>query len=289
MAIACYQALRGSFVILGKSPDGDSMRFIADKPDGYKPIYRAYKITPARDGSVQLRFEGIDAPEVHYGSAAQPMGNAVRDKLLERIGFTGVTFDHNEVVTAATPDRIPGWILTKGVDANGRPIAYVLTGDHDLPDGQPVHVDEALLTQTINHELTRRGLVYYTVYTSTPEAHRRVLRAAAAAARAELLGIWDIDSTNRFRLETQADLEPGAGGQLILPKLFRRATDFLKKPDGADNLKDWLLSKATGTRPENDLVLICGHIEVPLSQLVVQQNRNVLFQADTLDIVFVEK
>lgn len=287
MALPYYQAIHGSFVILGKSPDGDSVRFIADNPDAYRPVYRAYRITPARDGSVQLRFEGIDAPEVHYGSAAQPMGNAVRDALLARMGFTDVTFSPNETVTAATPDRIPGWILTKGVDANGRPIAYVLLGDHDLPDSQAVLVDDALLAQTINYELTRLGLVYYTVYTSTPDEHRRVLRAAAAEARANLAGIWAIDATNRFALDTQADIEPG--GQLILPKLFRRSTDFLKNPGGSENLKDWLLSKATGSRPENDLVLICGHIEVPLSQLVVQQNRYVLFQADTLDIVFVEK
>lgn len=289
MALPFYQALHGSFVIVGKSPDGDSMRFIADNPDGYQTIQRSYRIDPSRDGSVQLRFEGIDAPEVHYGKAAQPLGNAVRDALLTRMGFSDVVFNQNEVVTSATPDRIDGWILTKGVDANGRPIAYVLPDDTDLTDGEAVHVDEALLKKTVNYELTQRGLVYYTVYTSTPEQHRKVLRAAAADARANLLDIWAIDCTNRFQLETQADIEPGPGGQLILPKLFRRATDFLKKPDGNDNLKDWLLSKATGSRPENDLVLICGHIEVPLSQLVVQQNRNVLFQADTLDIVFVEK
>ena len=236
MALPYYQALRGQFVIIGKSPDGDSMRFIADNPAGYVPIQRAYRIEPARDGSVQLRFEGIDAPEVHYGKTRQPMGNAVRDALLTRMGFSDVTFDRNEVVTGSRPGSIPGWVLTKGVDANGRPIAYVLPGDADLTDGRGVVVDEALLTQTVNYDLTRRGLVYYTVYTSTPTLHRDVLRAAAAAARAELLGVWAADSTSRFRLETPADLEPG--GQLILPKLFRRSTDFLKKPDGNDNLKD---------------------------------------------------
>ncbi|CCH01469.1 hypothetical protein FAES_3462 [Fibrella aestuarina BUZ 2] len=289
MALAYYQALHGSFVIVGKSPDGDSVRFIADNPAGYQSIYRAYRIEPARDGSVQLRFEGIDAPEVHYGKAAQPLGNAVRDSLLARLGFTNVVINPNETVLSATPDRISGWILTKGVDANGRPIAYVLPDTATLTDGEATLVDEALLKQTINHELTVRGLVYYTVYTSTPALHRHVLRAAAAEARANLLGVWAVDCTSRYRLESQADLEPGEQGQLILPKLFRRSTDFLKKPDGAENLKDWLLSKATGSRPEDDLVLICGHIEVPLSQLVVQQNQYVLFQADTLDIVFVEK
>lgn len=289
MALPFYQALHGSFIILGKSPDGDSMRFIADNPDGYKPLYRSYRIDPARDGSVQLRFEGIDAPEVHYGTAAQPLGNAVRDALLAQMGFTNVAFDRNEVVTAATPDRIPGWILTKGVDANGRPIAYVLLerAAPALTDGTAVQVTEKLLTKTVNYHLTQQGLVYYTVYTSTPTLHQTILRRAAAEARRDLLGIWAVDSTNRFTLETQADIAPG--GQLILPKLFRRSTDFLKKPDGNDNLRDWLISKATGSRPENDLVLICGHIEVPLSQLVVQQNRYVLFQADTLDIVFLEK
>jgi hypothetical protein len=52
----------------------------------------------------------------------------------------------------------------------------------------------------------------------------------------------------------------GPEGQLILPKLFRRATDYL----GA----------------------VAGGF---LSDLLVQANDTVRFQADLLDVVFVEK
>jgi len=32
---------------------------------------------------VQLRLEGIDTPETHYGPHAQPLGDRARDWLLE--------------------------------------------------------------------------------------------------------------------------------------------------------------------------------------------------------------
>ncbi len=46
---------------------------------------------------------------------------------------------------------------------------------------------------------------------------------------------------------------------------------------------------ASGTRQENDQVLVGGRSEVPLSSLVKQLNDSVSFTADLLDIVFVEK
>ena len=38
------------------------------------------------NGSVQLRLEGIDAPELHYGTTSQPRGATARDALLTWLG-----------------------------------------------------------------------------------------------------------------------------------------------------------------------------------------------------------
>ncbi len=78
----------------------------------------------------------------------------------------------------------------------------------------------------------------------------------------------------------------------MLPKLFRRCTDYLKAVDAGfqGTLPDWLVAaSATGRRPENDLLLVCGETEVAMSAVVQQVNQRIRFTAGLLDIVFVEK
>jgi hypothetical protein len=156
--------------------------------------------------------------------------------------------------------------------------------------GSGVRVDQTLLDHTFNTLLLQDGVAYPTVYTSTPAAHRAYLVALAAMARKNRLGVWADDLTAEFALEDQASIGPE--GQLVLPKLFRRATDYLKAVAGGfqGNLADWLIAVSSSlSRDENDRLIVCGGIELHLSDLLVQANRKVRFQADLLDIVFVEK
>ena len=295
MAAPFYLSIQGSLVIVGYEPDGDSVRFIADNPSHYDQLQRADRIRPSQhDGSVQLRFEGVDAPELHYGTDAQPLGDTARDALLDWLGFTDINFDpHSKTrVRRATPSSVRAAILTQMAEVNGRPVAYVLAeSSGNLPaDGTWVNVDETLLDQTLNVRLLSEGQAYYTVYTSTPVSHRRLFQAVAGDARTKKLGVWGHDSTADFVLVDQSSIGPG--GQLILPKLFRRCTDFLKavRKGFTGNLGDWLLaSSATPTRDENDRVLVHDTIEVHLSDLIVQRNQHIAFQGDLLDITFVEK
>jgi hypothetical protein len=54
------------------------------------------------------------------------------------------------------------------------------------------------------------------------------------------------------------------------------------------NLADWLIAvSANRSREENDRLIVCGATEVRLSDLLVQANNKVRFQADLLDVVFV--
>jgi endonuclease YncB( thermonuclease family) len=85
--------LHGAFVIEGKQPDGDSIRFRPDRPDLLQKLKRADRIEPSnKDGTVQLRLEGIDAPELHDENVAQPFSKEPRDALLTWFGFTDVTY-----------------------------------------------------------------------------------------------------------------------------------------------------------------------------------------------------
>jgi endonuclease YncB( thermonuclease family) len=272
-------AIRGQLVITGYEPDGDSIRFIADTPTLFSQLQRGYKIRKsARDGSVQLRLEAIDAPELHYGNAAQPDGATARDWLLDQLGFHDITYKPNTTVTAATPPAIPAVIYTKASDTNGRPVSYLHAHPSSSPkDGTWTHVTTATLDRTSNAQALTDGLAYPTFYTSTPAAHVTHLRALAAAARDAKAGIWATDQTSLFQLIDQTSIGPQ--GQLILPKLFRRATDYLKDvaKGFTGNLTDWLLANATGTRQENDTVVLPGGIETPLSALLDQRNNSVAF------------
>ncbi len=290
--------IHGAFALLGKSPDGDSIRFIPDDPSLFEDLYRSHKMTFTKtDGSIQLRLEGIDTPETHYGKEAQPLGDAARDALLTELGYdlSQITVGASGVVTADGGQVVRGAIATTGADANGRPISFVFTiANAPGDDGDDVFITEAHVRASANLKLITDGHAYPGLYTSMWLKLRKVFRQEAVAARAASRGIWPHDASGDFRLMTQEDIGPD--GALIMPKLFRRSTDYLSdvaKGVFAGNLSDWLRDKSGGSRPENDLVLLndgtANAVEVPFSELVQQFNANVSFTPDVCTIAFVEK
>ena len=335
MSSPFYCIIKGSFIPKNYEPDGDSVRFIADNPDLYQNLHGSYRIKPSRkDGSVQLRFEAVDAPEIHYGKASQRFGDKARDQLLAWMGFKNIQYFPNnpDRVQSSEPETVRGAILSKAAEANGRPISYILLENDaaSLKDGDWVRVDDALLKSTINYRLLDEGIAYYTVYTSTPFDHRQLLRKVASQARDANRGVWELDTTTEFvlvstrnettyatyyslglrlatlilkikvysrkyaevvlwRVLSQDSIGPD--GQLILPKLFRRCTDYLKDVDNGfqGNLADWLIWISGGSRNENDRVIIHDYLEVWLSDLIDQRNKRIVFKADMLDIMFMEK
>jgi endonuclease YncB( thermonuclease family) len=294
MSSPYYIVIKGCFIPKNYEPDGDSVRFIADNVDLYQNLHGSYRIKPSkRDKSVQLRFEAVDAPETHYGTAAQQFGDKARDQLLAWMGFKNIHFFSNnpEKVESCDPETVRGAILSKAVDVNGRPIVYVLLEEQAslLNYGDWVKVDADLLKNTINYRLLAEGIAYYTVYTSTPYIHRKILSKVSLEALCANKGIWSLDMTSEFVLDDQDSIGPQ--GQLILPKLFRRCTDYLKdvKNGFKGNLADWLIKVSTGSRNENDQVVIHDYLEVKLSDLIDQRNNKIVFKADLLDIMFVEK
>jgi hypothetical protein len=61
------------------NPDGDSVRFMADTPARWNILRNHFCIQPSKlDHSVQPRFHGIDATELHYVGQAQPPEDADR-------------------------------------------------------------------------------------------------------------------------------------------------------------------------------------------------------------------
>ena len=278
--------LRGRFVVLGKAPDGDSVRFVPDTPALLEELRRSYRVRRSGDGSVQLRLDGVDAPETHYAGEAQPLGEEGRDALLAHLGFRDVR-RNGETITAATPEAVPGAILTELADPNGRPVCFVLTGD-DLPaDGTWAALDAGRLAASGNVALLASGAAYLTLYDALPAPLRRALRAVAEEARDAGRGVWARDRSGGFALAEQADVGPG--GALVLPKLFRRATEYLRTRRGGETLPDWLREGEGAQRERDDAVLVAGRAPVPLSSLLERRGDEVALRADLLELVFVER
>ena len=157
--------LRGELVVVGKSPDGDSIRFIPRSPSLLRSLEGGERVDPSSDGSVQLRLDGIDAPETHYNGLAQPLAEPARAELLAWCGFTDVRWS-GEQVGAATPERIAAAVQSALVDPNGRPIVLLLVGAGLPADGADVEPDVA---RTANLALAASGAGYGTFY-ATSEA-----------------------------------------------------------------------------------------------------------------------
>ena len=95
-----------------------------------------------------------------------------------------------------------------------------------------------------------------------------------------------MDRSSSFVLQKQADVD--VNGQLILPKLFRRASSYLssiRKKEFKGNIKQWLVWTQAEKKSENDTVQIGGD-EQRLSDLLEVRGGNVSFKADLLEMVF---
>ena len=280
-----YQFIHGDILLLDKRPDGDSVRFKPHDPALFKRLDHAGRVKIAKDGTVQLRLDAIDAPETHYEGEAQPLGKSIRGAFLKLLGFRNLHLSESGTVQLATPPTLPATILTKMIEVNGRPVSYLFIRP-GLSSKQPVNAE--LLKQSLNAIMLQQGLAYPTFYTSTPASHRDVFAQLANDARTKKRSVWAHDTTASFRLPDQASIGPA--GQLILPKLFRRCTDYLRVKAETPDLTflQWLTIATSRGLTEDDALWVRGQ-RTRLSKIIKESDHRLHFQADLLDIVFIEK
>lgn len=255
--------IAGHYKILKASPDGDSIRFYPNDLQVLKATTQ--KARPNYAGGVQLRLDGIDALETHYqpkfsslGKLHQPLplAHQAANELLNFLGFDRVERSKSEIVTAAVPEEIPGFILTKFADTYGRCIAFAFAGALPQPDGSELYLDKALLKKSVNYHLLKKGLVYPTFYSKLYPDLRSEMTLAVQEARRAKQGLWSKDvTTSGFVLQ---ELETLLDEVVIMPKLFRRLVSYLAVNDGSLSLagfKDYLDSTS-----DRVIILPDGHI-----------------------------
>ncbi len=241
-----YKLIKGKIAMAGREPDGDSVGFIPDNVDHFKDVYRGYALKPNKsNGSIQLRFEGIDTPELHYGTALQPCSVEARDYLLQALLKFNVAYQPvsdgkiPSKVLATKPEFKEIFIATNMLETHGRPVSYLFALEDAVgfTDGDTNSLDQGALQKSINYKMLQGGWAYLLAYTSMPLAHFTLFKSAANEARSNAAGVWKQDATADFKL-SGLDSINGLSAQLIYPKLFRRCIDFLKS--GQKDLKEWL-------------------------------------------------
>lgn len=280
--------IQGNFRIIKAAPDGDSIRFYPNNPELWDE-----KVQPNRAGGAQLRLDSIDTLETHFqvrggglGTQHQPLelAHSAASELLKFFGFKKVTRNGREVVTAAEPEEVPGFILTKFTDVYGRSIAFAFKGQSDLDDGSEVYVDKSLIKKSVNYHMLSKGLAYPTFYSKLYPDIRKEFTIAAEKARKEKKGVWEFDKTNEgFILE---DLETITDNVVILPKLFRRLLGYLAINDGSAELDGF--SKYLKSLGDRIIILPDGHV-TGFHYVVKVEGQKIQLTVQPEDLIFWEK
>ena len=258
--------------LVGSRPDGDSAWFKPDNPNLLSDIgHRSADFN--KGGFAQLRFEGIDALELHFpGSDHQLEGPSVgaRDFLLEEIGFDPVDIEYapNDdiptTVRSSKPVAVRAHILTRAIDPFGRPVAFVFSGTAPERSGADLFLDTDRLDNSLNAALMREGHVYPGYYSAREVNGERVgglpgdlrehLTGLANNAINSNKGVWPADEyTDSPQITQKSDLFALA----IWPKLYRRLAKYYddQNADHSDlfGFRDWLHDDRRG---RDDLILV---------------------------------
>jgi hypothetical protein len=249
-----YRLIKGEFHIYsptapkqGPEPDGDTIKFKPDSPQfvellthsGHSPAFN-------KQNMINIRFEGIDALELHFEGAFQNLEWAknARDLLLSKLGFGKVTFFQEPSlanrVESVEHHPVKGYIVASSLDTYGRIIAFVFGGSTDLPDGFNYFLKKEDLDKSMNVVLLKEGYVYPTFYTTLPRDLTEYMRGITVATKKESKGLWKSEDINSKKGHLVSNL--GQAEILIMwPKLFRRLASYFNAGNtGLSHFDTWL-------------------------------------------------
>lgn len=238
-----FYVIKGTFHVLGYSPDGDSIRFRANDESNWSKLAGPAVNLNARRHA-QLRLEGIDTLETHFrNNLHQPLGLALKamDFLLRGLNITEVEWDVLRTRVVSANDGTEGFILSRQVEPNRRPVAFIFEGNADVEDGREIFLDRDLLRRSLNYQQLEAGLAYATFYQGLFPDLRETMSAAVNSARQAGNEVWAEDKTNAGFDVT--NLTSITDEHVILPKLFRRLAEYLEAGGDVGGFKNFLANK----------------------------------------------
>ena len=222
-----FKVIKGTFHVVGYSPDGDSVRFKALNPAAWSSL-DGIKVKLHTKQHAQLRIEAIDTLETHYVNQHQPLefAEAAATRLFSLLGITNVVWNASHSLVTSANDGTEGFIISRTTEENGRPVSFVFRPDPKIQDGQEIFVNSKLIKKSINYSLLKSGLAYPTFYDGLFYDLRELFANETQKARAKKKGLWAQDTTNKYLQVT--GLGDVVDTHVILPKLFRRIVSYLK-------------------------------------------------------------
>ncbi len=218
-----YYVIAGTFHVVGRSPDGDSVRFRA-KNESHWNLLDGPSVRLTKDKLAQLRIEAIDALETHYVAVkkwSQPkkLAWAATDRLLEHVGIENAVWTPSRSKVKSADDGTPGYIMTTATERYRRPVAFVFSGKSPHTNGSLAELGTRELRRSVNYRMLLEGMVYPTFYKTLHYGLRDQLARAARNARARRRGVWAVDRTTNLKL---GGVKAITEDSVIFPKLFRR-------------------------------------------------------------------
>ena len=240
-----FTLIAGTYHVAGYSPDGDSIRFKPSNPDLLKNLLGGPPKVNAR-GHIQLRIDAIDTLETHYtpqgdsNTFHQPekFARDAVDALMSFVKIQDISWTADRKTVASANDGTPGYILSREVEKYGRLVAFVFAGTPPEDDGESVVLKADRLRDSYNFAAIHDGLAYATYYMGLFADLREALNAAVDAARKSKVGLYADDvTTGGFEVQTIADITDKF---VIMPKLFRRLSEYVSKTGSAVGFKQAL-------------------------------------------------
>lgn len=228
-----FTLIKGTFHVVGYSPDGDSIRFKANRNENWVKVNGNVKLN--KNDHAQLRFQAIDTLETHYKKQHQPeeFAEGAMQFLLNAIEITDVVWNETKSRIQSANDGTRGYVLCRESEKYGRPIAFVFAGETELEDGQNVFLDGEYLKNSLNYKMITSGYAYPTYYFGLFYDLRQTFTEATVESRTSNIGLYNSDKTNTGFIVSS--LDSITQKHVILPKLFRRLVAHLLEHDNVDN------------------------------------------------------
>jgi endonuclease YncB( thermonuclease family) len=277
-----FKVIKGTFHLVGYSPDGDSVRFMASDQSKWASLSGSkVKLNPK--AHAQLRIEGIDTLETHYEQQHQSKESAdqTANQLFKLLGIKNVVWNPSRSKVVSADDGVDGYIISRLAEKYGRPVSFVFAGPQDFVDGQEIFLNKAIARKSVNFKLLSKGLAYPTFYDGMFYDLRELFAKEAAKARAAQLGVWSKDMTNKyFRVESLQDITET---HVIMPKLFRRLIAYIKK-NGNFNPTNFVASLSA--EPEKVLILSILHFTHFDNLISVNEDGQIRLEYQPENLVF---
>lgn len=254
-----YRIVSGFLSVEGRSPDGDTVAFYLNEENLGDWVWTKTKTGrfPSFNKSFQtnVRFEGIDALELHYrdrlawpavdSHQKKSLALDARNRMLDLCGFDRSAFTESANHTLRDPSNqlIPATVAYNDVDPFGRLIGFVFNAD-DSPELSNEDDPERFLSvddvkRSVNAKLLKEGLVFPTfyggLYTQLREAMTELTLSAMNDADSP---IWQAYQPT-FVMDRGGDLE-ALKELVIMPKLYRRLFTHLARNGAVSGFRSFL-------------------------------------------------